>query len=48
MTCTFKVIHYYLQMYADVFNNFRNKFIEIYEFDPAHLLSAPELAWKAC
>ena len=22
--------------------------MEIYEFDPAHVLSAPELAWKAC
>ena len=33
---------------ADVFGNFRNKFIEIYELDPAHFLSAPELAWQAC
>ena len=32
----------------DVFDNFRNKCIEIYEFDPAHLLSAPGLAWKTC
>ena len=32
---------------ADVFENFRNKCIEIYEFDPAHLLSAPGLAWQA-
>ena len=30
---------------ADVFENFRNKCIEIYELDPAHFLSAPELAW---
>ena len=29
---------------ADVFENFRNKCIEIYELDPAHFLSAPELA----
>ena len=29
---------------ADVFENFRNKCIEIYEFDPAHFLSAPRLA----
>ena len=29
---------------ADVFENFRNKCIEIYELDPAHLLSAPGLA----
>ena len=33
---------------ADVFENFRNKIIEIYELDPAHLLSAPGLAWQAC
>ena len=26
---------------ADVFENFRNKCIEIYELDPAHFLSAP-------
>ena len=29
---------------ADVFQNFRNKCIEIYELDPAHFLSAPEIA----
>ena len=33
---------------ADVFENFRNKCIEIYELDPAHFLSTPGLAWKAC
>ena len=33
---------------ADVFENFRNKFIEIYELDPAHFLSAPGLAWQVC
>ena len=33
---------------ADVFENFRNKCIEIYEFDPAQFLSAPGLAWQAC
>ena len=33
---------------ADVFENFRNMCIEIYEPDPAHFLSAPELAWQAC
>ena len=33
---------------ADVFENFRNKCIEIYELDPAHFLSAPVLAWQAC
>ena len=33
---------------VDVFEKFRNKFIEIYELDPAHFLSAPGLAWQAC
>ena len=33
---------------ADVFENFKNKCIEIYEFDPAHFLFAPGLAWQAC
>ena len=33
---------------AGVFENFRDKCIEIYELDPAHLLSAPGLAWQAC
>ena len=33
---------------ADVFENFKNKCIEIYELDPAHFLSAPGLAWQAC
>ena len=33
---------------ADVFENFRNKCIEIYELDPAHFLYAPGLAWQAC
>ena len=33
---------------ADVFENFREKCIEIYELDPAHFLSAPGLAWQAC
>ena len=31
---------------ADVFENFRNKCIEIYELDPANFLSALGLAWK--
>ena len=31
----------------DVFENFRNKCIEIYELDPANFLSAPALAWQA-
>ena len=29
---------------ADVFENFRNKCLEIYELDPAKFLSAPALA----
>ena len=33
---------------ADVFENFRDKFIEIYELDPPHFLSAPGLAWQGC
>ena len=33
---------------ADVFENFRNKCIEIYELDPAHFLSVPGLAWHTC
>ena len=33
---------------ADVFENFRNKSIEIYELHPAHFLPAPGLAWQAC
>ena len=32
----------------NVFENFRNQCIEIYELDPAHFLSAPGLAWQAC
>ena len=33
---------------ADVFENFRNKCLEIYELDPIYFVSAPGLAWKAC
>ena len=33
---------------ADVFEKFRNKYIEIYELEPAHFLSAPGLAWQVC
>ena len=33
---------------AYVFENFRNKCIEIYELDPAYFVSAPGLAWQAC
>ena len=33
---------------ADVVENFRNKCIGKYKFDPAHFSSALELAWQAC
>ena len=33
---------------ADVFENFRNKCLEVYELDPALVLSLPGLAWQAC
>ena len=32
----------------DVFENFRDKCIEIYGVDPAHFLSEPGLALQAC
>ena len=41
------VIHVDTLLLADVFENFRNKCIEIYELDPAHFLSTPRLAWQA-
>ena len=33
---------------ADVFENFRNTCIKVYELDPAHFLSFPGLTWQAC
>ena len=33
---------------SDVFENIRNKCIEIYELDPVRFLSTPGLAWQAC
>ena len=33
---------------ADVFENFRNMCMKVYELDPAHFLSLPGLAWQAC
>ena len=33
---------------ADAFENFRNTCLKVYEFDPAHFLSALGLAWQAC
>ena len=32
---------------ADLFVNFRNMCLKIYELDPAKFLSAPGLAWQA-
>ena len=31
----------------DVFENFRDMCLEMYELDPANFLSAPGIAWKA-
>ena len=33
---------------ANVFENFRNMCIKVYELDPDHFLSEPGLAWQAC
>ena len=33
---------------ADVFENFGNMCIKVYELDPAHFLTALGLAWQAC
>ena len=33
---------------TDVFEDFRNTYIKVYEFDPAHFVSLPGLAWQAC
>ena len=33
---------------ADIFENFRNMCIEVYELDLVYFLSAPGLAWHAC
>ena len=32
---------------ADIFENFKNMCLEIYEVDPAKFLSGPGLAWQA-
>ena len=31
---------------ADVFENFRNRCVEIYGLDPSYFLSAPGLPWQ--
>ena len=33
---------------GNVFENFKNKCIQICGLDPAHFFSAPGLAWQAC
>ena len=33
---------------ADLFENFRNTCIKVYELDPAHFLSLPGLTWQSC
>ena len=35
-------------MLADIFENFRNMCLDIYELDPVYFVSAPGLAWQAC
>ena len=42
MTCTFKLL------FADVFEKFRERCIEIYGLDYSYFYSAPGLAWPAC
>ena len=34
-------------LFDDVFENYRNMCIEIYELGPAKFISAPGLAWQA-
>ena len=45
MTYMFNVIQLLL---ADVYENFRNICLDIYELDPVNFVSAPGLAWQAC
>ena len=33
---------------ADVFENFRDNSIDVYELDPSCFVSAPRLAWQIC
>ena len=35
-------------LFADVFENFRNMCIKVYQLDHTHFLLAPGLAWQAC
>ena len=41
-------LFYVALLLADVFENFRNMCIKVYELDPAHFLSAAGLVWQAC
>ena len=41
-------VHSDTLLLADVFENFRNKCLEVYELNPAHFFSLPGLAWQAC
>ena len=41
-------VQYDTFLLADVFENFRNEYIEIYRLDIAHFLSAQGLAWQPC
>ena len=34
-------------MLADIFGNFKNMFLEIYELEPTSFLTTPGLAWQA-
>ena len=38
----------YTLLLADVFDDFKNICLEIYELDPTYFVSAPGLAWQAC
>ena len=33
---------------SDIFENFRNMCLDVYELDPAYFVSATGLAWQAC
>ena len=37
----------HISLLTDVFENFRNMCLEIYERDPARFFSAPVLVWQA-
>ena len=42
------IVQSHTLLLADVFENFRNTCLKVYELDPAHFLSLPGLAWQAC